>query len=502
MNIRLKGHNYRYAAEQILLSVFPEERALFTEADGSGTDDFALSALEIKDGRGVSETMIAYKGKTARASVMSPAPLSGLELLRDRELQRLVKLSFYKAAVLITGYSPPWGAVTGIRPVKLATRYMTEYSATPSQAAEYMVRDYFVSPVRGELCSDAAEASLRAAELLSGNDISLYLAIPFCPSRCAYCSFVSQSVEKSFKLVEPYMNALKREIRETGRLIKELGLNVRSVYIGGGTPTTLSPDALSDMMNTVRDSFDLGKCREYTVEAGRPDTITAERLRAIKACGATRISINPQSMNDSVLEAIGRCHTGAEIIKSYALARELGFETINMDLIAGLPSDSVESFKNSLDSVLELGPENITVHTLSIKRGSRLIDERHGLPGGQAVEEMLGYAFLILKKNGYKPYYLYRQKFTAGGYENTGWSRAGTDSLYNICIMEELHSIISLGAGGVTKLVDPKSGRIERVFNKKYPLEYIDSIESALASKVLISDFVRNHNIVKGQPDV
>lgn len=495
MNIRLTGHDYKYAVEQILLSVFPEERAVFSET--GATENYALSSLEITDGCGISTSKIKYKGKTSEAVEKSPSPLPYEKLMRDRELQRLVKLSFYKASVQITGKSPPWGAVTGIRPVKLATRYIAENSALPSDAAEFLVREYHVSPGRGELCSYATEASIRAMEKLKENDVSLYIAIPFCPSRCAYCSFVSQSVEKSFKLVTPYMNALKEEIEETGKLIKRLGLNVKTVYIGGGTPTTLSSDMLSDLMETTAKNIDLRSCCEYTVEAGRPDTITEDKLKAIRAGGATRISINPQSMRDCVLEAIGRNHTGSDIVKSFELARKLGFDMINMDLIAGLPSDTAQGFKASLDWVLDLGPENITVHTLSIKRGSRLIDGGYGIPGGKTVGAMLDYAFQTLKENDFKPYYLYRQKFTAGGYENTGWSKAGTDSLYNICIMEELHSIISVGAGGVTKLVDSMTGRIERVFNKKYPLEYIGSIDSAIVSKSLISDFINTHSQIR-----
>jgi oxygen-independent coproporphyrinogen-3 oxidase len=496
MNIRLAGHDYKYAVEQILLSVFPEERADFRSTDA--TENLALSTLEVKDGYGVSISKIRYKGKAAEAVVESPSPLPVEKILRDRELQRLVKLSFYRASVRITGNSPPWGAVTGIRPVKLATRYIAENSALPSEAADFLVREYHVAPSRGKLCSYAAEASFRAMEQLNERDVSLYIAIPFCPSRCAYCSFVSQSVEKAFKLVTPYMNALKMEIEQTGKLIKKLGLNVKTVYIGGGTPTSLSAEMLSDLMETTAKNIDLRSCCEYTVEAGRPDTITEDRLRAIKRGGATRISINPQSMRDCVLEVIGRNHTGSDIEKSFALARKLGFDVINMDLIAGLPSDTVEGFKYSLNRVLELGPENITVHTLSIKRGSRLINGGYEIPGGRTVGAMLDYGFDTLYENDFKPYYLYKQKFTPGGYENTGWSRAGTDSLYNICIMEELHSIISVGAGGVTKLVDATTGRIERIFNKKYPREYIDSIDSTVAAKSLISDY-RHKGFTKRQ---
>lgn len=266
-------------------------------------------------------------------------------------------------------------------------------------------------------------------------------------------------------------------------------MRIISVYIGGGTPTTLSAVQLSELIAALHSAFDLSACREFTVEAGRPDTITREKLIAIRDGGADRISINPQTMSDRVLAAIGRRHSGTAVTESFQLAREIFPGAINMDLIAGLPADNPAGFRASLDAVLALEPENITVHTLSLKRGSRINLEGTEIPGGSAVGEMLEYALSALRSADYSPYYLYRQKFTSGGYENVGWTKPGFEGIYNICMMEELHSTLSLGAGGVTKLVNPETGLIERIFNKKYPYEYTDSIDELIAAKEYMKDF-------------
>ncbi len=253
--------------------------------------------------------------------------------------------------------------------------------------------------------------------------------------------------------------------------------------MGGGTPTTLSAPQLSALLLCLRHSFDLSRCTEFTVEAGRPDTITREKLEVIEANGAGRVSVNPQTMSDEVLRAMGRAHTTAETLAAYALVRAHSSLTVNMDLIAGLPRDTQEGFRNSLDTVLSLAPENITVHTLALKKGSRLMEEKGALPGGETVAAMLGYAHACLRERGYIPYYLYRQKFMSGSFENVGWCLPGFESAYNICMMEELHTVLALGAGGVTKLVDGARGRIVRVANPKYPQEYIRDMEKNLAAK-------------------
>jgi oxygen-independent coproporphyrinogen-3 oxidase len=331
--------------------------------------------------------------------------------------------------------------------------------------------------------------SIRAQKSLGKGDISLYVGIPFCPTRCSYCSFVSSSVEKSLRLIEPYLEALFMEIEAAARLVRETGLRIVSVYVGGGTPTTLTAAQLEALLFKLTHEFDFSSVREFTVEAGRADTIDERKLRAIKLGGAERISINPQTMDDEVLRAAGRSHTAAEVERAFNIARQIGFDVINADLIAGLPADTPTGFEQSLERLLTLAPENITVHTLALKKGSKLMQGGF-LPSEEDVGAMLGISQALLRRAEYRPYYLYRQKFTAGNFENLGWCQKGKESLYNICMMEELHTIISLGGGAVTKLVAPKIGRIERIFNAKYPYEYINNIEKEIAEKEYLKSFL------------
>ena len=327
---------------------------------------------------------------------------------------------------------------------------------------------------------------IRAAAELEPNDISLYVGIPFCPTRCAYCSFVAQSVEKSFSLVDPYLEALFDEITAAGQLVHELGLNVKSFYMGGGTPTTLTADQMDRLLSKLEQNFDFNGLAELTIEAGRPDTIDEEKLRVLRAHNTTRVSINPQTMEDNVLAAIGRRHTADDIRRAMEQVRAAGFPHVNMDLIAGLPEDTPDGFARSLDEVISMGADNITVHTLSLKKGSRIMLEGSRIPGADEVAQMLDYADPTLRKHGFAPYYLYRQKYMSGSFENVGWTKPGGTGLYNIYIMEELHSILSLGAGGSTKMVG--GGQIRRAFNAKYPREYIDRPEKRRAN---LMDFAR-----------
>lgn len=487
MDIRLVGHDYKYGVEQIMLLMFPEQRPVYVDRDEPEGADFVRSELSPDGRRAV--TLLFVGGKSAEGEAELPAPPPSEPLLRDRECQKLVKLAFFRAAVALTGRQPPWGALTGIRPGKLAERYMRETGASEREAAEFMQREYYLTPRSASLCVRVAEEAETLRKSFSPEDISVYAGIPFCPTRCAYCSFVSQSVEKSFALIEPYLEALIKEIRAAGRITRELGLRSVSLYIGGGTPTTLSAPQLERLLGELGEQFGGSALRELTVEAGRPDTIDRERLAAISRGGAGRISINPQTMNDAVLAAIGRKHSGLAVVESFRLARECFSGDINMDLIAGLPGDCPESFAASLDEVIALAPENITVHTLAMKRGSRLISENAALPDGEAVSKMLDYASEALTAAGYSPYYLYRQKFSSGGFENIGWTKPGHTGIYNICVMEELHSVLALGAGGVTKLTDPSTGYLERISNKKYPKEYIESIDEICDNKNRMREF-------------
>lgn len=484
MKLYLKGHDYKYATEQMLLTLFPGERPSYPDRPaGEGEDSLTLS-LSLGARWATARAVLTRDGRrwTAAARAPVPAPDAG-RVERDRVLQRVVKNAFYRAGVQALGREPPWGGLTGVRPVKLPTRAL-EQGATRRQA-DRLLRDlYRVSAPRRALALDCAQATLAAKRTLAPEDVSLYVGIPFCPTRCAYCSFVSAGVGRTFSLMEPYVDALCREIAAAGAAVRRGGRRIKSVYIGGGTPTTLSPALLDRLMGALEGAFDLSACAEYTVEAGRPDTITAEKLSVLRERGCTRVSVNPQSMDDRVLAAIGRAHSAADILQAWDLVRRAGFPYANMDLIAGLPADTPEGFRASLDQVLSLGPENVTVHTLALKKGSRLTLEKNGaLPAPEQVSAMLDYAWGALRAAGYAPYYLYRQKYMSGGFENVGWCRPGAESLYNICMMEELHTILSLGSGGVTKVIDPRAGSLVRQANPKYPKEYIETLDPILQAK-------------------
>ena len=365
--------------------------------------------------------------------------------------------------------------------MKIPTKALTQ-GFTPRQA-DGMLRDlYRVSEERRRLALDCARATLAIRDTLEEREVSLYVGIPFCPSRCAYCSFISAD-GKALALLDPYLDALVREVHAVGSVLARAGRRVRSVYFGGGTPTTLSPEQLHRLLGELEEHIDLTWCSEYTVEAGRPDTITAEKLSVLKAHGCARVSVNPQTMSDAVLRAIGRGHTAGDFLAAWDLVRQAGFSVVNMDLIAGLPADNEGGFRASLDQILSLEPENLTVHTLALKKGSRLMEQGGGLPSAEEVSHMLDYAWNALREAGYAPYYLYRQKYMSGGFENVGWSVPGAESLYNICMMEELHTIVSLGAGGVTKLIDPRAGSLTRLSNPKYPKEYISHIDQIIMQK-------------------
>jgi len=465
MKLTLHGHDDRYAVEQLQMALFSTEEDLE-----------AVSSLHRGKQWLTAVTKITKNGKTVKAARRIRASEETVRL-RRRALQQ----SYYLAAVQLLETEPAWGALAGVRPTKISTKHLLE-GGTP-ESADRQLRDiYYVTPQRRKLAVDCSVSTVNAASLLDKNDISLYVGIPFCPTRCAYCSFVSRTVGKKTELLDPYMAALLKEIAVAGKLLANSGKSLRTVYIGGGTPTTLSTAQMKTLMTAIRDSFDLTRCIEFTVEGGRPDTLSEEKLRVIRENGADRMSINPQTMVDSVLKACGRPHTARDVLGAYTWAENAGFDDINMDLIAGLPTDSFDGFRHSLDSVAALNPANITVHTLALKKGADLFEKRQQLSSAEEVTRMVDYATETLRNLGYKPYYLYRQKYMSGSFENVGWSRDQKDCLYNIYMMEELHTILSLGGGGMNKVNLP-DGRLERFHNPKFPEQYIEMIDSVLDDK-------------------
>ena len=478
MKLELIGHDEKYAVEQSLLTLFPDERPIY----GPVTDEDASAAriTLTEDADSVCVTTELRCGGKAAADCYS-YPLSGTDYEKEGQRRHALGLSFFRAAKEVLGVTPAWGSLTGVRPSKVAVSLLREGKA-PAAVLTELEEVYSVTPQRARLALEAAETGLRVQNDLKPNDISLYVGIPFCPTRCAYCSFVSSSIERFSGLLEPYLDALIREIAHTGDLLRASGRTVRTLYIGGGTPTTLSSAQLRRLMEALRTHIDLTELVEYTVEGGRPDTLDAEKLETIASMGCGRMSINPQTMNDAVLARVGRRHTAAQTVAAYEAARAAGYDAVNMDLIAGLPGDDPKSFADSLRQVLALAPENVTVHTLALKKGADLYAERMELPSADDVAQMLAGAEASLRAAGYTPYYLYRQKYMSGSFENIGWCRPGTAGLYNIYMMEEMHSIVSLGGGAMTKINLP-DGRLERFHNPKFPQQYLERIDDVLAQK-------------------
>ncbi len=483
MKLYLYGHDYKYAAEQMLLTLFPGERPEYPDAPcAQGEDSLRLS---LSKGRVwvTARAQLVWRGTVHTAVRRCPVrKLVGGELQADRACQRVLKLAFFQAGTQTLGKQPPWGALTGVRPVKLPTRAMQQ-GKSAAQARRMLEQEYFVTPDRARLAMDCARASMAADSSLKPDEVSLYVGIPFCPSRCAYCSFISADVGRSLKMVGPYLDALLQEVEQAGSGLRAAGKRIRTVYIGGGTPTTLNARQMDTLLACMHRHLPMDGCTEFTVEAGRPDTIDLEKLQVLRTHGVGRISINPQTLEDHVLDAIGRKHSAGDIAHALDLARRVGFACINMDLIAGLPRDSFDGFCRSLTGVLTMGAENITVHTLALKKGSRLMEQGGGVPDGEEVARMLDFSNETLRGAGYVPYYLYRQKYMSGSLENVGWALPGQENVYNICMMEELHSVLSLGAGGVTKLVDRQTGAIRRIANPKFPYEYMEQLPRILEQK-------------------
>ena len=465
MKLTLTGHDDRYAVEQLLMSLFSAQ-----------ADVTAQSRLHRGKVWLTAVTVISKDGRTVTASKRLKVAEETVRLRR-----RILQQSCYLAAVQLLDTVPAWGALAGVRPTKITTKHLLEGGTAIS--AEKLLKDvYYVTPQRRQLAVDCSLSTVNAVRKMDETHISLYVGIPFCPTRCSYCSFVSRTVGKHGDLIAPYLQALLQEIAVTGKLLADSGKRLRSIYIGGGTPSTLTTPQMVTLLDAIRDSFDLSECIEFTVEGGRPDTLDPEKLRAIRLHGADRMSINPQTMEDSVLQACGRPHTAADVLSAYHWAVDAGFDAINMDLIAGLPSDSVDGFRRSLDTVAALSPANITVHTLALKKGADLFENPRGLSSAQDVADMVAYANDTLRQLGYKPYYLYRQKYMSGSFENVGWSIDNKDCLYNIYMMEELHTILSLGGGGMNKVNLP-DGTLQRFHNPKFPEQYIEMLDSVLEDK-------------------
>ena len=476
MNLYVKNHNFHFELENLTRLFFPNEKITVIRDFSEPQPPYIYT--EVSDKITISVNIGSFnKSETA------------VKKLTDDDNELVSAQLLYKLLCDFTGLTQPWGILTGVRPVKLLRRLAEESSE--EQAVKKFEKDFFVSNEKIALSRETEHNERKILELSKPESFSLYVGIPFCPSRCSYCSFVMASIERAEKLIEPYTELLCEEIKRTAEIANKLGLRLETVYFGGGTPTTLSAEQLDTVLGTVNNSFDMSTCREFTVEAGRPDTIDIAKLFALKENKVDRISINPQTVNNEVLKTIGRKHTAQQFFDAFELARKCGFDNINTDLIAGLPTDTTESFKNSLDSIVRLNAECITVHTLCMKRASRLTTEGVTLDLQQArdAREMLAYTQNVLGQNEYIPYYMYRQSRMVGNLENVGWSKRGFESLYNVYVMDETHTILACGSGGVTKLKRNNPDYLERIFNFKYPYEYIDRFDELIQRKSGIMQF-------------
>lgn len=492
MTVFCEGRDYGYELAGVAMLFFRGEKVIPAKEGEEPLDNFILAETSLRPGRASLSVTVEREERTWEASEIVPVS----EENPDHDCELHLARMLYQILSEITGITPKWGVLTGIRPVKLVQRRLDQ-GFSREEVARELREDYLVSQEKLDLAFATQQKEHAILSRNTPDSFSLYISIPFCPSRCLYCSFVSHSIEKTYKLMDQYIDCLCQEIAHTAEVARQAGLRLRTVYFGGGTPTSITAEQLKKLTDCVAEHFDLSEVWEYTIEAGRPDTITREKLQVIRDAGVTRISINPQTFNDDVLRFVGRKHPAQAVVDCYEMARELGFDNINMDIIAGLPTDTLDSFRHTVERLLELGPENITVHTLSVKRSADLSGEKavdlSSLTGD--VTEMVDYAQRRLMENGYEPYYLYRQRNILDNLENTGYCKPGKEGLYNVYIMDETHTILACGAGGVSKLRDPHGDDIKRLFNFKYPYEYISRFEEILQRKDETLAFYQSHPI-------
>lgn len=468
MKLILEGNDFVYECENLIRIFYP------------GID------LTIDDG----DFIVVSSDPNPRVFIS----VGGKELLKEAETEDKSEWAItgllYDALCIFTGRQNIWGMLTGVRPVKLCIDMMKKGLSREEVLREF-IEKFKVSPDKAVLTYECAETERPIIASSKENSVSVYVGIPFCPTRCKYCSFVCEGINSSKNLVSPYIDLLTKEIEFIGEKIKENGLEVASVYVGGGTPTSVSVEELYKYLSALNKSVNAKNTPEFTVEAGRPDTITREKLEILKEAGVHRISVNPQTLNDEVLREIGRDHTREDFLRGYALAKEMGAFMINVDLIAGLPKDTEQSFLNSVNSVLSLNPDNITLHTLTLKRSAELYTHKENYLRGEETAREVALAVDLIKGKGYNPYYMYRQKNTLGALENTGFSLGKTECLYNIYIMDETHSIVAAGAGASSKAVSGRNNII-RSFNYKFPREYISGFEEILKRKEKFFENIKN----------
>lgn len=480
MILHIDGEINKYYVQTLFMVFFPGSTFGENEELREGVPEAWVSVYPDRDGAYTSYVRIRLNDKSCEAT----ETVSGQEdITISTHASLAVGRAIFAAGKELLGHIPPWGILTGIRPAKMAGALLADGKGI--LRSKRILRDeYFLAPQKAALAVSVASTENKILKKIPKNGCSVYISIPFCPSRCSYCSFVSYTNAKLLSLIDDYLAAICEDIDQTFSVIRELGMQVLTVYIGGGTPTILSPDQLRILFKRIRKNIDTEALMEFTLEAGRPDTITAEKLAIAKKYGVTRISVNPQTLNDDILKEIGRRHTVEDFYRAFELAKKSGIRDINVDLIAGLPGDDFKNFSETMDKIIDLAPTNITVHTFCVKKAADVLKKNadvYSLTGGDASKSVF-YSQLKAKFSGYKPYYMYRQKNTVGNLENVGFSIEGHEGLYNIFMMEETQSIFAIGAGAVTKLVrhgdtDKGGYRIERIFRPKYPYEFLRDAE-------------------------
>jgi oxygen-independent coproporphyrinogen-3 oxidase len=483
MKVQIEGKINAYYVQMLCMIFFPGTNFKQQQPEEGGPS-LIVRVQEREDGCYAYAAMSAGD-KTAEGEQFTPYKT---DVTKEKTAKLAVGAAVIAAGGKLLGYRPSWGIITGVRPAKMAMDLLSK-GKSPDEVRKTLVKDYFAIPKKAALATEVALTERALVGTPDKRDCSMYISIPFCPTRCAYCSFVSYTSQRLLSLIPEYLTVLTADIRRLLDEIRKLKLNLKTVYIGGGTPTILTPDQLRLLLSTVAEGCDVSALEEYTLESGRPDTITAEKFAVAKEYGVTRVSVNPQTLCNDVLQRIGRDHTADDFLRAYDIARSSGIPCINTDLIVGLPGDRFSTFARSFDKILELNPENITVHTFCVKKAADIVQQsdvysRQGGDAGKCVD----YTQIRAPKRGYVPYYMYRQKNTVGNFENVGFAHPGTEGRYNIYMMEEYHSIFAAGAGAVSKVVDyrPEEGKsplIDRYFNHKYPYEYLreNGVEEKIA---------------------
>ena len=476
MKLRIDGEINRTYVQNLCLIFFPGAKFPENEPENSGTPTLYLTVRD--DGETVfSDAVIEDCGKKESGN-------GKIRISECKSAERAYKLSagdaVLEACGKLLGKLPPWGILTGVRPAKIG-REMKASGLDKAGIAAALRDEFRVSDPKAKLLAEITEVEARAASLAEEDTCSLYVSIPFCPTRCAYCSFVSYSTPRYLSMIPDYLDALCKDINEITEKIKESGKRLLTVYVGGGTPTVLDAGQLDRLLGVINDGTKGYSLLEFTVEAGRPDTVTDEKFKVMLSHGVDRTSINPQILDDGILQKIGRRHTVDDFYRAYEVAKRSGIRSINTDLIAGLPGSDIDIFRDTVDRITGLSPENVTVHTYCVKRSAEFTEQAaeqgdklgiYSYTGGDTAQ-CVEYAQTALMKDGYLPYYMYRQKNAQGNLENVGFAKPGCEGLYNIFIMEELQDIYAVGAGAVTKLINRDGGKITRIFEPKYTYEYL-----------------------------